>query len=147
MTTRSPRSGGVPAVGRPSGPSGRGAAPNAAAQSRVRGSVRPLPLAGRRRGADVAAAAESRVTVEDLVVLFAGDADTQACPHVNLVVAICEQVRPRSAQQLFDLLYGGRGEAPDEPSDRIVRWGHELWLQRVYERDPREWHQLVSRTE
>jgi hypothetical protein len=36
-----------------------------------------------------------------------------------------------------------RLEAPDELVDRIIRWGYELWLQHVYERDPEEWHTLA----
>ncbi len=94
------------------------------------------------------AAANSTVTLEELVGLFVGDNETRPCPHLNLVVAICERTRPQSPEEIFDLLYPAREDALDELPDRIVRWGHDLWLQRVYNRDPREWRKLVSsRTE
>ncbi len=91
-------------------------------------------------------ATDSRVALEELIALFVGDGDTRPCPHLNLVLAICERVRPRSSSEILDLLYPMGCDATDDLIDRIVRWGHELWLQRVYERDPAEWHALAHST-
>ena len=85
--------------------------------------------------------------LSELVALFVGDADSEPCPHLNLVVALCERLRPRSAAILIELLYPVTREAPDELVDRIVRWGYELWLQQVYERDPDEWEALPRSAE
>jgi hypothetical protein len=86
---------------------------------------------------------EQCVSLAELVALFVGDDDAQAYPHLNLVLAICERLRPESSSQIVELLYPVRLEAPDELVDRIIRWGYELWLQHVYERDPEEWHELA----
>jgi hypothetical protein len=87
--------------------------------------------------------AETGVDLSELVALFLGDADSHGCPHLNLVLAMCERLRPLSSAVIFELLYPLAKEAPDELTDRIVRWGYELWLQRVYDRDPAEWQQLA----
>jgi hypothetical protein len=87
--------------------------------------------------------AETGVALSELVALFLGDADSHGCPHLNLVLAMCERLRPLSSAVIFELLYPLAKEAPDELTDRIVRWGYELWLQRVYDRDPAEWQQLA----
>jgi hypothetical protein len=87
--------------------------------------------------------AETQVSLTDLVALFVGDEDAEPYPHLNLVLAICERVRPQAAAQIVELLYPVELEAPDELVDRIVRWGYELWLQHVYERDPEEWSTLA----
>jgi hypothetical protein len=88
--------------------------------------------------------AETAVSLSELVGLFLGDADSRGCPHLNLVLAMCERLRPLSPAVIFELLYPLAKEAPDELTDRIVRWGYELWLQRVYDRDPAEWQQLAQ---
>ena len=93
-----------------------------------------------------ALATETRVPLAELVALFLGDEDSRGCPHLNLVLAICERLRPPSSDALIELLYPLTGEAPDELTERIVRWGYELWLQRVYERDPAEWQALAQRS-
>ena len=87
---------------------------------------------------------EECVPLAELVALFLGDDDSRGYPHLNLVLAVCERLRPRSSAEIFELLYPLTGEAPDELTDRIVRWGYELWLQRVYDRDPAEWQVLAQ---
>jgi hypothetical protein len=88
-------------------------------------------------------AAGTGVALAELVALFLGDDDSLGCPHLNLVLAVCERLRPQSSAVVLELLYPHTGEAPDELTDRIVRWGYELWLQRVYDRDPAEWQMLA----
>jgi hypothetical protein len=88
----------------------------------------------------------TRVALAELVALFLGDEDSRGFPHLNLVLEACERLRPRSSAVILELLYPLTGEAPDELTDRIVRWGYELWLQRVYDRDPVEWQLLAQRS-
>ena len=96
------------------------------------------------RATAVTPQAETGVPLSELVALFLGDADSHGCPHLNLVLAMCERLRPLSPAVILELLYPVTNEAPDEVTDRIVRWGYELWLQRVYDRDPAEWQQLAQ---
>jgi hypothetical protein len=86
---------------------------------------------------------QERVSLAQLVALFVGDDDAQPYPHLNLVLAICERLRPETPSEIVELLYPVSLEAPDELVDRIIRWGYELWLQHVYERDPEEWQALA----
>jgi hypothetical protein len=117
----------------------------------VRNAARPAEAAGTQGAGAVGAvtstaathATEEGVSLAELVALFVGDDDALAYPHLNLVLAICERLRPESPSQIVELLYPVRLEAPDELVDRIIRWGYELWLQHVYERDPEEWHELA----
>ena len=76
------------------------------------------------------------LSVGELALLFRGDELTDGYPHVNLVVAICEQVQPASPHQLFCVMYGVPEEGPvaaqlvaelDENVVRTIDAGYELW--------------------
>jgi hypothetical protein len=114
----------------------------------VRDAARPAEVASAQGAGAVTSTAatletEEGVSLAELVALFVGDDDAQPYPHLNLVLAICERLRPEASSQIVELLYPIHLEAPDELVDRIIRWGYELWLQHVYERDPEEWHELA----
>jgi hypothetical protein len=84
------------------------------------------------------------VATDELVALFVGGDGTSACPHLNLVVAICERERPRSSKAAMLILYPRRSAAPNTTVERVIEWGYELWLQRVHDRDPEEWRRLTA---
>jgi hypothetical protein len=116
----------------------------------MRDAARPAEAAGTQAGAVATVTptagtleTQERVSLAELVALFVGDEDAQPYPHLNLVLAICERLRPEAPSEIVELLYPVRLEAPDELVDRIIRWGYELWLQHVYERDPAEWPALA----
>jgi hypothetical protein len=116
----------------------------------MRDAARPAEAAGTQAGAVATVTptagtleTQERVSLAELVALFVGDDDAQPYPHLNLVLAICERLRPDTPSEIVELLYPVSLEAPDELVDRIIRWGYELWLQHVYERDPEEWHALA----
>jgi hypothetical protein len=76
------------------------------------------------------------LSVGELVLLFRGDEHTFGYPHVNLVVAICEQVHPDTAHQLFCVMFGVPEEGPasaelvaelEEHVVRTIDAGYDLW--------------------
>ena len=76
------------------------------------------------------------LSVGELVLLFRGDEDSTAYPHVNLVVAICDQICPASPHQLFCVMYGVPEEGPASAElvvaleEHVVRTsdaGYEIW--------------------
>jgi len=76
------------------------------------------------------------LSVGELVLLFRGDDDSAAYPHVNLVVAICDQICPASPHQLFCVMYGVPEEGPASAelvvalAEHVVRTidaGYEIW--------------------
>ena len=76
------------------------------------------------------------MSVGELVLLFRGDDDSEAYPHVNLVLAICDQIHPASAHQLFCVMYGVPEEGPqsaelvvslEEHVVRTIDAGYEIW--------------------
>jgi hypothetical protein len=81
----------------------------------------------------------SVLSVGELMLLFHGDEDSRPYPHVNLVVAICEQCHPASAHQLFCVMYGVPEEGPasgelvtelDEHVVRTIDAGFHVWTLR-----------------
>jgi hypothetical protein len=52
------------------------------------------------------------LSVGELALLFRGEDDCAPYPHVNLVVAICDQIHPASAHQLLCVMYGVPEEGP-----------------------------------
>jgi hypothetical protein len=77
------------------------------------------------------------LSVGELALLFRGDEHTEAFPHVNLVVAICDQTGPASAHQLMCVMYGIPEEGPasaelvvalDEHVVRTIDAGYKLWM-------------------
>ena len=76
------------------------------------------------------------LSVAELSLLFRGDDDVPGYPHVNLVVAICEQACPASPHQLMCIMYGVPEEGPasaelvvalDEDDVRTIDAGYRLW--------------------
>jgi hypothetical protein len=76
------------------------------------------------------------LSVGELALLFRGEDDCEPCPHVNLVVAICDQIQPQSAHQLFCVIYGMPEEGPatadlvasiDEEILRTIDAGYDNW--------------------
>jgi hypothetical protein len=76
------------------------------------------------------------LSVGELVLLFRGDEDSEPYPHVNLVLAICDQILPASPHQLFCVMYGVPEEGPasaelvvslEEHVVRTIDAGYELW--------------------
>ena len=76
------------------------------------------------------------LSVGELVLLFHGDDDSEAYPHVNLVLAICDQIHPASAHQLLCVMYGVPEEGPESAAlvvsleEHVVRTidaGYEIW--------------------
>lgn len=76
------------------------------------------------------------LSVGELVLLFRGDDDSAAYPHVNLVIAICDQISPASPHQLFCVMYGVPEEGPasaelvvalEEHVVRTIDAGYEIW--------------------
>jgi hypothetical protein len=80
------------------------------------------------------------ISVGELMLLFRGDELTEPYPHVNLVVAICEQCHPSSPHQLFCVMYGVPEEGPasselvtqlDEHVVRTIDAGYKIWNLRL----------------
>jgi hypothetical protein len=78
----------------------------------------------------------SLISVGELMLLFRGDELTEPYPHVNLVVAICEQCHPSSPHELFCIMYGVPEEGPasselvaqlDEHVVRTIDAGYRVW--------------------
>jgi hypothetical protein len=76
------------------------------------------------------------VSVAELALLFSGDEDSAGYPHVNLVLAICDQIHPASAHQLMCVMYGVPEEGPqsaelvvslDEHVVRTIDAGYRIW--------------------
>jgi hypothetical protein len=76
------------------------------------------------------------LSVGELALLFRGDDDSEPYPHVNLVVAICDQIHPASAHQLLCVMYGVPEEGPasaelvvslEEHAVRTIDAGYEIW--------------------
>ena len=62
------------------------------------------------------------LSVFELTMLFADTAETQGHPTVELIVAICEQVDPRSNRDLMHAMFGVPtvGALPREFADRLT---------------------------
>jgi hypothetical protein len=80
------------------------------------------------------------LSVGELALLFRGDDVVPGYPHVNLVVAICEQACPNSPHQLMCVMYGVPEEGPasaelvvelDENDVRTIDAGYRLWSLRA----------------
>jgi hypothetical protein len=76
------------------------------------------------------------LSVGELALLFRGEDDCEPCPHVNLVLAICDQIQPQSAHQLFCVIYGVPEEGPatadlvasiDDEVLRTIDAGYDVW--------------------
>jgi hypothetical protein len=76
------------------------------------------------------------LSVGELALLFRGDELTEPYPHVNLVLAICDQTHPTSAHQLFCVMYGMPEEGPasaelvvslEEHVVRTIDAGYDIW--------------------
>jgi hypothetical protein len=76
------------------------------------------------------------LSVGELALLFRGEDDCEPCPHVNLVLAICDQIQPQSAHQLFCVIYGMPEEGPataelvasvDDEVLRTIDAGYDVW--------------------
>lgn len=77
------------------------------------------------------------LSVGELVVLFRGDENSEPYPHVNLVLAICDQIHPATAHQLFCVMYGVPEEGPasaelvvalEEHVVRTIDAGYDIWI-------------------
>jgi hypothetical protein len=77
------------------------------------------------------------LSVGELVVLFRGDENSEPYPHVNLVLAICDQIHPATAHQLFCVMYGVSEEGPasaelvvllEEHVVRTIDAGYDIWI-------------------
>jgi len=77
------------------------------------------------------------LSVGELVVLFRGDENSEPYPHVNLVLAICDQIHPATAHQLFCVMYGVPEEGPasaelvvslEEHVVRTIDAGYDIWV-------------------
>jgi len=77
------------------------------------------------------------LSVGELAILFRGDEDCEPYPHVNLVLAICDQTHPASAHQLFCVMYGVPEEGPasaelvvalEEHVVRTIDAGFDIWV-------------------
>jgi hypothetical protein len=76
------------------------------------------------------------LSVYELAELFRGDEDCAPFPHVNLVVAICDQIHPASAHQLLCVMYAVPEEGPasaelvvalEEHVVRTIDAGYDIW--------------------
>jgi hypothetical protein len=83
------------------------------------------------------------LSVAELSLLFTGDELTEAFPHVNLVIEICDQVWPTSAFQLMCVVFGVPEEGPetaelagtvDEHTWRTIDGGFRAWCAREQQR-------------
>jgi hypothetical protein len=79
------------------------------------------------------------LSVGELALLFRGDDDAEPYPHVNLVLAICDQIHPASAHQLLCVMYAVAEEGPasaelvvslDEHTVRTIDAGYDIWARR-----------------